>query len=202
MKQVALALSLLLVLVASADRAAAQTVVKASGSLIDRMPARKVAPARLDAKRMLSRINTQLKTAGVKAIGSAPQTLEMRVTPAAPKGATGGAVKFMGPGVWQAPEASAPDGSFLTQGSAVRMEFPTTANKLYVLDCRMEMIENATVRIERPGAADAAPPVEDGHLIHAFMAKESTTKVTLRFKTPPNFPASGYFYGCDFGKAN
>lgn len=202
MKPAVAVLSLVVMVAAPAGLARAQTVVRASGSLADKLPARKLAPVRLDAKRMLARVNTQLKTAGLQALNAAPQTLEMRVTPASPKGTTGGKITFMGPGVWQAPEASAPDGSFLAQGSAVRMEFSTTPNKLYVLDCRMEMIENASVSVERPGVAAVPLPVEAGHLIHAFMAKESTTKVALRYKTPPSFPAAGYFYGCDFGKAN
>lgn len=202
MKHVVAVLSLLVLLVAPAGLARAQTVVKASGSLIDKLPARKLAPARLSAKVMLARVNTRLKSAGLKNLNSAPQTLEMRVTPAAPKGTTGGTVTFMGPGVWQAPDGLAPDGSFLAQASVVRMEFPTTPNKLYVIDCRMEMIDNASVRVQRPGVADVPLPVEGGHLIHAFMAKESTSKVALRYTTPPNFPVSGYFFGCDFGKAN
>ena len=202
MKHAVAVLFLAVGLVASAGLAGAQTAVKSSSSLIDRMPARRAAPQRLSAKKVLTLVNSRLKAAGLKAVGSAPQTLEMRVTPAAPKGATGGAVTFMGPGVWQAPDSKAPDGSFLAQAAAVRMEFPTTPNKLHVLDCRLEMIQNASVAVERAGAADASPPIEDGHLIHAFTAVESTTKLTLRFRTPPGFPAAGYFYGCDFGAVN
>ncbi|HUS64800.1 MAG TPA: hypothetical protein VMZ28_09680 [Kofleriaceae bacterium] len=202
MKHVVAVLSLVVLLVAPGGLARAQTVVKASGSLIDKLPARKVAPAPLPAKTLLARVNRKLKSSAVKAIGSVPQTLEMRVTPSVPKGAAGGAIAFMGPGVWQAPESGAPDGSFLAQGAAVRMEFPTVPNKLYVLDCRMEMMQNASVRVERPGVADAPLPVEDGHLVHAFIAKQASSKVALRFTPPASFPAAGYFYGCDFGKAN
>lgn len=169
----------------------------------DNLPARRAAPAWLGASKRLARVNVMLKSAGLKLLTGTPQTLEMRVTPAAPRWSNGAEITLMGPGVFLAPDADEPQGSFLFTDSTLRMSFPTQAQKLYILDCRVTPIANAfQVKVQRPGAADVAVPAQDGHILHVFTAKEATTKLALRFVPPTDFPASSYFYGCDFGKAN
>ena len=109
----------------------------------------------------------------------------------------------MGPGVFLAPDADEPEGSFLFMDAGLRMSFPTQTGKLYILDCRVMPIANALqVKIQRKGAPDVSVPEADGHILHVFTAKEMSTELALKFVPPENFPASAYFYGCDFGKAN
>jgi hypothetical protein len=168
----------------------------------DGLPRRVAAPAALPAARRLARVNRALKVFGVQALSSLAQVLEMRVTPLAPQWASDAKIYLMGPGVFVGPEPGAPQGSFLLQQTAVRMTFPTTVGTLYILDCRLKALSSdpTTVTVERTGAADLPLPIEDDHLLHVFEAKAATTKLALVTR-PTSFPIVGYFYGCDFGKA-
>jgi hypothetical protein len=184
---------------------AAVAVVKADKAAVKPAPGgapeRRAAPAQLSAVARATRVKAALKAGG---FNLATALSGPRLTPIAPAHTSGAAITYAGPGVFLGADPDEPDGAFLLQHSSVQMRFPTTAQKTYVLTCSFELFGQGTksVTVKRPGANPASVPLEGGHILHAFQAGGAVTNLNLEVIPPNNFPAAGYFYGCDLGPAS
>ena len=172
---------------------------------------RKVAPNLLPPATRKIRIDAALAAAKLTSTTTDP-SLDVRLTPIAPSSAraeitSAGAILFRGP----AP--GAPDGeyAFVTGGGPlslphVFMRFPTEANKLYAIDCRVQPAPNMPkIRVsigKTSSSSNAVIETDDGHVFYALQATGTSTEVSLLVMPYPNNTTNkhGYFYGCDFGK--
>jgi hypothetical protein len=182
------------VAVASADKV---TTKPAPGGA----PERRAAPAQLSAAVRATRVKAALKAGGFNLTTALSGP---RLTPVAPTHTSGAAITYAGPGVFLGADSDEPDGAFMLQHSSVQMRFATSAQKTYVLTCSFELFGQGTksVTVKRQGANPASVPLEGGHILHAFQAGGAVTNLNLEVIPPGNFPAAGYFYGCDLGSAS
>ncbi len=184
------------------------------------------------AKAPPSALNTTQRSAGIKktldgipslsidkrtaledAVASAPAKLEMRLTALTPKLDNGAVLRSVegtnfsstgDEGLHYLHGASA-------GGSWVKMKFPTEVNEVYVVDCRAleydwmwqsPLFRDGEMRLKVDGGEFQAITTVDGHLLWAFKAKQTTSKVELFYWGSGGDSRFMAWWGCDFGKAS
>jgi hypothetical protein len=158
------------------------------------------APATLDANNLSARIEQTLKIANLPVTSIIP-TNAIRLTPVAPRHASGAEIKMAGPLFFQGASGSAPHGSYSLKKAilpGVTLRIPTEQNKVYVLDCQVSPQSQVEVQFMHNTAS--YPGIEDGHAMYAFEASSTMTELSIYFIAPYTVSEGanvGYFYGCD-----
>lgn len=189
--------------------------VAGPGSFLDRsknstspqaIPSTPAAPLPLDAAKFSLRLEQALKNVNLPIQSLVVNSL-LRLTPIAPRHASGAEIKRAGP-IMQFLGASSNEhhGSYSLAKSAfstVELKLPTVPNEIYVLDCELSPQNQATVIFVREGGSRNYPAVEDGHALFAFEAASTMTEIIIAFEAPssvPNGYLAGYFYGCEINE--
>jgi len=160
------------------------------------------APTQLDSAKFSARLEQTLKIENLPVQSLVVNNL-VRLTPIAPRHASGAVIKRAGP-IMQFKGASNNEhnGSYALSKayiSSVDLKIPTEASNIYVLDCQLSPQNQAVVIFVRNGSR-TYPSVEDGHAMFAFEASSTETEVDIAFEAPSNTSEGdlvGYFYGCD-----
>lgn len=145
---------------------------------------------------------------------TAPQTLEMRLTPMKPRLEDGTRIVRANRIDFIESSSEVPDGVFwMNHGdgyfiSSIKMRVHSEKDKLYVGDCRVREVGSdgspplkSRLRVQAPGLNQDFTAV-DGHIVFAFRGDAVGSTVSLYYN---DMELDAYrkmaFYGCDFGKA-
>jgi hypothetical protein len=165
-------------------------------------------PGVLDATKRTLRVTKALQAAKLAVPGVLPTSLEMKVTPMAPRHSSGAFIVHATSSSFYGPSNGKPDGTIvLTPPSDPQMpvsmfeiSFPTVAGKLYVADCRFTANNGGALKLSLGKAASGVHDVEDGHLVVAFAATATTSALSI--VGAPSLTSRFGFYGCEIGKVD
>lgn len=166
-------------------------------------------PSTLSSSTLSTRYNEALKLANLSATSALP-SVDMQVTPVAPRHTSGAKIGSAGPIGKFDSNPNLPNGAyemikgtFLGARTLIYLGIPTTQNSLYIMDCQIQPDQGSKVAFIRNGIT-AYPPIENGHAIYAFQASATTATATviIEFEVPQGYTHDGLgkFYGCNIDK--
>jgi hypothetical protein len=130
----------------------------------------------------------------------------MKLTPMAPRHASGAYIVHATSTSFYGPSNGKPDGTLVLTSptdsqmpvSFFEISLPTVQGKLYVVDCRFAANNGGPLKLSLGKAASGIYDVEDGHLVVAFAATATTTALSI--VGGPSMTSRFGFYGCEMGK--
>ncbi len=166
------------------------------------MPPPKPASPPLAPLKKVEFLNKALKVMNIAALAAPPPPPQMKVTPAAPLHTGGMKIGYAGPLMFVSPSSVMPDGAYSMTNPPngkyqVTVEFPSEKDKLYLLDCRFQVVWGGplTVKVKR-GEATQSLSGEDGHYLYTFKSDRVNQSVQM------TGDVGAAFYGCELTKLN